>query len=138
MGNEIANRVRAAALLLSRQSNGNVVGESAEPEEKPVDKNLLPIVPSEPTCMMDDAAVENTEFVYSDRGPDDWVSSGPLGDFGVWRKNTERHFDNWDEATAWAKGFYGVRFKGRKPDEPGCAGRWAFVIKGPRGTIVGN
>jgi hypothetical protein len=82
--------------------------------------------------MMDDADVENIEFAYSDRAPEDWVSSGPLGNdfFGP-----GRYFETWPEAEAWAREFYGKRFKGRKPDEPGSAGRWAFVIRGPRGTV---
>lgn len=101
-------------------------------EEKPVDKALLPKpVPTAPNCMMDDEDVANTEFAYSDRAPEDWVISGPLGYDSAFGKG--RHFETWQEATAWAETFYGKRLKGRKPDEPGSTGRWAFVIRGPRG-----
>jgi len=87
--------------------------------------------PTIPHMGMDDDEVENTDFGYSTRGPDDWVSSGPLGEGGHGRG---RAFDTWVDAEAWARDFYGQRFKGKKPDEPNSGGRWAFIIKGPRGA----
>lgn len=104
--------------------------------EDRVDPALLPPMPRAPDCMMDENDVENTEFDYSDRAPDDWVSSGPLGDSGFGRG---RPFEDWDAAEAWARKFYGWRYRGRKAEEPGCLGRWAFIIRGPRGvTGTGN
>lgn len=123
----VSNAVR---LLQHRVASGNYDVQDGE-EEKPVDKDLLPVYPSIPSILMDDEAVERTEFSYSDRAPEDWVISGPLGDSG---KGKGRPFDTWADAEAWAREFYGYRFKGRKPDEPGSLGRWAFVIRGPRGT----
>lgn len=99
---------------------------AADEEEKRVDPALLPPQPVAPNCMMDESDVENTEFAYSDRAATDWVSSGPLGEGG---HGKGRLFETWDEAEAWARDFYKWRFRGRKPEEPGCHGRWAFVIR---------
>lgn len=83
-----------------------------------------------PDAGMDDSEVEATEFYYSDRAPEDWVISGPLGMAGHGRG---RHFSTWADAEHWARPFYGKRYKGRLPDEPNSGGRWAFLVKGPRG-----
>lgn len=81
---------------------------------------------------MDDDEVENTDFEYSTRGPDDWVASGPLGDAGV---GSGRRFADIREAAAWAKEFYGARFKGVIPESAReGVNRWAVLVKGPRGA----
>ncbi len=97
---------------------------SAEPVTAPV------LITRPPDIGMDDSEVEQTEFFYSDRAPEDWVISGPLGESGHGRG---RYFPTWRDAEQWARGFYKVRFKGRLPDEPNSGGRYAFLIKGPRG-----
>jgi len=110
--------------------------DKKDDEEKPLPAGLLSLLPPPPPCptiLMEDDEVEHTEFHYSDRAPDDWVISGPLGENG---HGKGREFDTWDQAEAWAREFYGWKFRGRKPDEPGSHGRWAFVIKGPRGEHV--
>jgi len=89
------------------------------------------LMPAAPHLGMDADEVENTEFAYSTRAPEDWVISGPLGESGHGRG---RPFFSWDDAETWARHFYGARFRCRKPDEPNSGGRWAFVIKGPRGA----
>jgi hypothetical protein len=110
--------------------------DKKDDEEKPLSSALLSLLPPQPvvpTVLMDDDEVEATEFLYSDRAPTDWVVSGPLGESGFGKG---RDFPTWEAAEEWAKDFYGWRFRGRKPDEPGSHGRWAFVIKGPRGEHV--
>ncbi len=79
-----------------------------------------------PEYWMEAEDVEDTDFDYSDRGPDDWIVSGPLvnGSRG-------RVFPNWAAAERWAREKYGVRFLGpvqelRAMDAP----RWAFHIRG--------
>lgn len=107
------------------------------PDDKPkddeaIDPELKPVVYAvAPTISMDDEAVEFTEFSYSERAKDDWVISGPLGDSCYGRG---RFFETWADAEKWAREYYGWRFRCRKPDEPGSLGRWAFLIRGPRGT----
>ncbi len=83
---------------------------------------------------MEDDEVENADFDYSDRAPDDWVSSGPLGTHGV---GPGRRFMSWRTAEEWAREFYGVRYRGRIPEaqREGC-NRWAFLIRG-RGQTNG-
>ena len=96
-----------------------------EPSDAPVRVTHLP------NAGMADGEVEETEFFYSDRAPEDWVISGPLGAGGHGRG---RPFFTWLEAESWARCFYGGRYKGRLPDEPNSGGRWAFLVKGPRGV----
>ncbi len=86
--------------------------------------------PGAPNLGMSDADVESTDFDYTTRSKEDWVSSGPLGENG---HGKGRCFSTWVAAEAWAREFYGERYKGRKPEEPNSGGRWAFIIKGPRG-----
>jgi hypothetical protein len=62
-----------------------------------------------PTHDLEEEDVEKMHVEYSVRAPDDWIISGPLG----FRGGTGRRFPNWDEAEAWARAFYGSRFKGR-------------------------
>ena len=98
-------------------------------EPLPIYSSALPV----PTICMEDEDVERTEFEYSTRAPEDWVSSGPLGPEGSGRG---RPFDTWEQAERWAKSFYGSRLKGRVPDaQRDGHNRWAFLIKGPRGQI---
>lgn len=80
---------------------------------------------------MSEEDVEGTEFEYSTRGPEDWVSSGPLGEFGT---GSGRHFNTIEEAAEWARGFFGNRFKGVIPETREGASRWAVLVKGPRGA----
>jgi hypothetical protein len=87
-----------------------------------------------PHMGMADDEVETTEFFYSDRAPEDWVVSGPLGENG---HGNGRSFATIGEAEKWARGFYGWRFKGRLPDE-GFGGRWAMLVRGPRGLTNGD
>jgi hypothetical protein len=84
-----------------------------------------------PEYWMDDDEVEGVAFNYSDRHPDDWVISGPLGR----AKGPGRRFPSWGAAERWAREFYGSRFKGRVVEAytPEST-RWAFLIRGPRGT----
>lgn len=84
-----------------------------------------------PEYWMDETELETVEFVYSDRHPDDWVISGPLGR----AKGPGRRFLSWGHAERWARHFYGERFKGRVQEAFTPEGtRWAFLIKGPRGV----
>ncbi len=101
---------------------------------KPGSLTPVIIVPTTPDALMSDEEVEAADFGYSIRAPEDWVISGPLGGDGFGRG---RHFMTWPEAEAWGREFYGPRFKGRLQDEPGCAGRWALLVKGPRGLTNG-
>lgn len=81
-----------------------------------------------PEYWMEADEVEGQEFAYSTRHPEDWISSGPLGD-GL---GSGRRFPSWEEAERWARRFFGKRFKGRvaaASEGP----RWAFLIRGPRG-----
>ncbi len=81
-----------------------------------------------PEYWMEDGDVEGEEFGYSTRAPDDWVSSGPLGPHGT---GTGRRFLDWDRAEAWAKTFYGARFRGRIAEaQKDGHNRWAFLIRG--------
>ncbi len=83
---------------------------------------------------MEDDEVENADFDYSDRAPDDWVSSGPLGTHGA---GPGRRFMSWRTAEAWAREFYGVRYRGRIPEaQREGANRWAFRIRGKGHTNV--
>lgn len=93
------------------------------------------VAPSTPRYFMEDDEVEVTEFDYSTRAPDDWVSSGPLGAVGT---GPGRRFANWDRAESWAREFYGVRYRGRiaEAQQDGC-NRWAFLIRG-RGQTNGG
>lgn len=85
-----------------------------------------------PSCWMEDTDVEDTEFEYSTRHPDDWVISGPLGVYG---KGPGRCFAIWSHAERWARGFYGARYKGKILEAATDGGnRWAFLIRGPRGS----
>lgn len=81
---------------------------------------------------MDPEQVENTEFEYSARSPEDWVSSGPMGEFGV---GSGRWFEDIHAAAEWAKGFFKERYKGVIPEaaREGVT-RWAVLVKGPRGA----
>src|SRR5262249_34255847 len=81
-----------------------------------------------PEYWMEDEDVEGLEFGYSTRAEDDWVSSGPLGAHGI---GPGRRFAYWDQAEAWARTFFGPRFKGVLPEaqREGDNG-WAFRIRG--------
>jgi hypothetical protein len=87
-----------------------------------------------PTDAMDDEDVETADIDYSIRAPEDWVVGGPLGPHGYGRG---RHFGSWDEVAAWAKDFYGARYKELKGTEEERNGqaRWAVLVKGPRGVV---
>ncbi len=88
--------------------------------------------PSIPDCSMEDGDVESMEVEYSSRAPEDWVSSGPLG----LNQGRGRRFRDVESATRWARQFYGKRLKGIVPEaQRDGAGRWAFLIKGPRGDV---
>jgi hypothetical protein len=88
-----------------------------------------------PDCGMEDDEVERLAVPYSTRGPDDWVSSGPLGPNAEGRPG--RHFDTWEAAEVWARRTFGSRFRGRIPAAQfDGANRWAFLVKGPRGQNV--
>lgn len=84
-----------------------------------------------PTIDTDDEAMDAglVEVDYSDRAPDDWVSSGPLGE----ARGAGRRFADWAAAERWARRFYGQRFKRRVDGWLEDSPRWAFVIRG-RGT----
>ena len=85
-----------------------------------------------PEYWMEDEEVEDANFAYSTRHPDDWVISGPLGSAG---KGPGRRFPSWRAAEVWARGFYGRRLRGRVAEAATEDGnRWAFVIRGPRGS----
>lgn len=90
----------------------------------PVDEELPPL--AVPTIDTDDEDIGNLEVEYSDRAPDDWVASGPLGE----ARGPGRRFADWGAAERWARRFYGQRFKGRVTGAPEDSLRWCFVIRG--------
>ena len=85
-------------------------------EEKP---------PLRPTIDLEDDEIENAEIDYSDRGPGDWVLSGPLGDS---RSKGGRRFDSWKDAEKFVRGLHGRRVM-RPIKEAEMGGRWAFLIR---------
>lgn len=106
-----------------------------KPQDLPDDETLDESEHRTPEYWMDEAELEAVEFSYSDRHPDDWVSSGPLGG----AKGPGRRFRDWGAAEAWAREFYGSRFKGKVMEAYTPEGtRWAFLIRGPRGTASGD
>lgn len=105
---------------MASEPEDDVLEELEEPEDAPL----------VPECWMDDEQVASLEFVYSDRAPDDWVISGPLGG----AKGRGRRFQSWGAAELWARKFYGARLKGKVQEAFTPDGtRWAFLIRGPRG-----
>lgn len=101
------------------------------PQDNDDDETAEIEAPATPDCDMSDDEVAAGEFQYSTRHPDDWVSSGPLGDSGT---GPGRPFASWKHAEYWAKKFYGVRLKGRINEAAIEGGnRYAFLIRGPRG-----
>lgn len=79
---------------------------------------------STPTHDMDDDAVENTQFEYSDRPPGSWVVSGPLRD----TPGPGRRFAFWRQAEVWAREKYGDKFIRRVVELEGT-GRWGMLIR---------
>ncbi len=77
---------------------------------------------------MDPDEVETTEFEYSDRGPGDWVSSGPLGDGA----GPGRRFESVAAAELWARRFYGARFR-RMLTDTIPYGRWGCLVQATEG-----
>jgi len=71
-----------------------------------------------PEYWMDDDDVERTEYAYSTRNPDDWVSP--------------RVFTTQVAAAVWGRGFYGERYRGvvQSPNRV----EFAVLVKGPRGS----
>jgi hypothetical protein len=101
--------------------------EDLELDEAPAEIAEHPV----PEYWMDEAELETLEFAYSDRHPNDWVISGPLGH----ATGPGRRFRSWGAAERWAREFYGDRFKGRVQEAYTPEGtRWAFLIRGPRGA----
>lgn len=81
-----------------------------------------------PEYHLSDEEVEETEFTYSTRAPEDWVISGPLGSLGG---GPGRRFAHVKQAEAWARDKYGTRLKGRIPEATLNNGnRWAFLVRG--------
>lgn len=81
-----------------------------------------------PTIEMSEDEVEQTEFSYTDRSPDDWVLSGPVTE--LLGRGPGRRFESVKEAWRWAKEKYGPRLRGRIREAEEFGGRWAFVIRG--------
>lgn len=102
------------------------------PSEPPEDERdeLPELTPPGPDITMSDDEVEETEFDYSDRHPNDWVLSGPLGSHGG---GPGRRFPSWSWAEQYAKGLHGDRVLRRIPEAALFGGnRWAFLIRGKR------
>lgn len=75
---------------------------------------------------LDDDEVESTEWSYSDRAPDDFLVSGPVGEEGVGRG---RWFPDDLEAARWVRERYGPRVRRRAPENEMEGLRWAYLIK---------
>ncbi len=82
------------------------------------------LIPDSPDCEMTDADVEAAQFKYSDRAPNDYVVSGPIGDTNGRGRWFETHY----RALRYYRMKFGDRFRGVVP-EAEQYGKYAFLIR---------
>jgi hypothetical protein len=86
-----------------------------------------PVAPRTPGYFMEDADVEEMDVEYSDRGPGDWVLSGPLGVLGG---GPGRRFATIAQAEAHVRRLHGDRVVRRIMEATtNGSNRWAWLIR---------